>query len=336
MAELVKSWNDGGSLSVSYEGDGDGSAIFSSDEYEGIDRKQSVIFRDADKTIAVERIVRQEGIRQPIGLSGGGIFRLANGGRFGVLKEAIDNSINIEDYLTIEALADGLTATLASDAVEYCVDGSGEWKTLEAGVATEAINAGQTLSFKANYTASNTTRRFSISASCNVLGDPMSLYYGENAKDYSALPYSYSFAYLFYNCTKIVDATGLILDRSLKTYAYAYMFYGCSNLLYPPELPATTLQTSCYRYMFRNCSNLLRSPILPALTLKNYCYEYMFTACSDLAEITMLATDKSASNCMLGWVSKVKSKGTFYKNKDATWTTSGVSGVPSGWTVILI
>ena len=86
MATLNKKWNDGGSLSVSYEGDGDGSAVFSSDDYEGIDRVQSVIYR-AGKTIAVEGIVRQEGIRQPIGLAGGGIFRLANGGRFGVLKE---------------------------------------------------------------------------------------------------------------------------------------------------------------------------------------------------------------------------------------------------------
>lgn len=87
MATLNKEWNDGGSLSVSYEGDGDGSAVFSSDDYEGIDRVQSVIYRDSGKTIAVEEIVRQTGIRQPIGLAGGGIFRLANGGRFGVLKQ---------------------------------------------------------------------------------------------------------------------------------------------------------------------------------------------------------------------------------------------------------
>lgn len=86
MSSLVKPWNDGGSLSVTYEGDGDGSAVFSSDSYEGIDREQKVVFRDAGNTVSVERTVRQEGIRQPIGLSGGGIFRLANGGRFGVLK----------------------------------------------------------------------------------------------------------------------------------------------------------------------------------------------------------------------------------------------------------
>lgn len=86
--ELVKPWNDGGSLSVTYEGSGDGSAVFSSDSYEGIDREMAVNFVGGGKTQI--RKVRQEGIRQPIGLSEGGIFRLANGGRFGVLKEASD------------------------------------------------------------------------------------------------------------------------------------------------------------------------------------------------------------------------------------------------------
>lgn len=84
--ELRKPWDDGGSLSVAYDGDGDGTAVFSSDSYEGIDREQRIMFKSSDNSISIERSVRQEGIRQPIGLVGGGIFRLANGGRFGVLK----------------------------------------------------------------------------------------------------------------------------------------------------------------------------------------------------------------------------------------------------------
>ena len=86
MAELVKPWNDGGSLSVSYEGSGDGSAVFSSDSYEGIDREQSVVFRDAGKSVAVERVVRQEGVRQQFVTSDGKVFCVTQG-RFGVLKE---------------------------------------------------------------------------------------------------------------------------------------------------------------------------------------------------------------------------------------------------------
>lgn len=85
MAELVKPWNDGGNLTVTYDGSGDGEAVFSSDAYEGIDREMTVTFKGGG--IAQERIVRQEGIRQPFRLAGGGIFRLANGGRFGVLKQ---------------------------------------------------------------------------------------------------------------------------------------------------------------------------------------------------------------------------------------------------------
>lgn len=240
------------------------------------------------------------------------------------------------NYLTIEALADGLTAKLASDAVEYCIDGSGEWVSLPAATATPAINTGQTLSFRANYTAYNTSRRFTISKSCNVYGDPMSLYYGDEANKYDTMPYNYSFAYLFYNCTTIVDASGLKVGQKLKQYAFYYTFYGCKALTKAPKLPQTTLQASCYRRMFQGCTALTKSPDLPALTLKNNCYEYMFVSCSKLTSIKMLATDVSASNCLLGWVNAIKSSGTFYKNKDATWTTTGISGVPSGWTVVLI
>lgn len=80
MAELVKQWNDGGSLSVSYDGDGDGSAVFTSDTNEGIDREMSVTFKGAG--ISVERVVKQEGLRE-IFEEG---FLLADGGTFNVLK----------------------------------------------------------------------------------------------------------------------------------------------------------------------------------------------------------------------------------------------------------
>ena len=85
MATLVKQWPTGtGNLSVTYEGSGDGEAIFASDPNEGIDREMSVRFVGGG--ISEERVVTQEGLRQPFGLSGGGVFRIKNGGRYGVLK----------------------------------------------------------------------------------------------------------------------------------------------------------------------------------------------------------------------------------------------------------
>lgn len=85
MKSVIKPWNDGGNLTAIYNGSGNGNATFESDSYEGIDRELEVHFIGAGMTIV--RKVRQEGIRQPIGLSGGGILRVKGGGRFGVLKE---------------------------------------------------------------------------------------------------------------------------------------------------------------------------------------------------------------------------------------------------------
>lgn len=82
--ELKKTWNNGGSLTATYEGSGDGTAVFSSDANEGIDREMSVTFRTQD--LAVVRSVKQEGLRQPYRLRNGGVYRVSNGGRYGVLK----------------------------------------------------------------------------------------------------------------------------------------------------------------------------------------------------------------------------------------------------------
>ena len=48
----------------------------------------------------------------------------------------------------------------------------------------------------------------------------------------------------------------------------------------------------------------------------------------------MLATDISASSCLANWVSGVASTGTFTKATSMTSLPTGVSGIPSGWTVV--
>lgn len=86
MATLVKSWDDGGGLSVTYDGSGDGSAVFTSDINEGIDREMTVAFVGAGQTI--ERLVKQEGLREPIVTSDNLMFCDKDGIPFGVLKTA--------------------------------------------------------------------------------------------------------------------------------------------------------------------------------------------------------------------------------------------------------
>lgn len=88
MAELIKQWNDGGSLSVAYDGDRDGSAVFSSDTNEGIDREMSVAFIDASRQVNVARTVKQIGLREPF-VASDGDFILADGGTFNTLKNEL-------------------------------------------------------------------------------------------------------------------------------------------------------------------------------------------------------------------------------------------------------
>lgn len=85
MAELIKPWNDGGSLTATYDGSGDGSAVFSSDVAEGLDREMNVSFVDASRSVVVERTVRQTGLREEF-MASDGEFILADGGTFNVLK----------------------------------------------------------------------------------------------------------------------------------------------------------------------------------------------------------------------------------------------------------
>ena len=169
-------------------------------------------------------------------------------------------------------------------------------------------------------------------------------------------PYCYS--QMFQECTGLTAAPKLPATTMAEG-CYQWMFWLCHGLTTAPELPATTLAKECYNGMFRNCDGLTTAPelpvttlaegcyaemfyqsdglttapILPATTLVKRCYSYMFNDCKKLDNITMLATDISAPNCLNVWVSGVASTGTFTKAAAMTSLTTGVSGIPEGWTV---
>ena len=267
--------------------------------------------------------------------------------------------------MTVEALEDGMTVMLNANDCEYCIDASDEWVSLPAGTYTPAINAGQKISFKANdiYPTSSGIGTFTITKTCNILGNCMSLLFGDNAKtNFSLSGYDYAFYRLFYNNTNIrsvsknfLPAMGLsnncysnmfrgcsnmtegpdLPALTLTSYAYYMMFYGCSALTDAPNIMATTLAYQCCYYMFANCSALINGPDLFAQTLTGYCYYYMFSNCQNLFKIKMLALDISASGCMTKWMQKVeKEGGLFYKHTNATWNVEGQDGIPRKWSVI--
>lgn len=279
-----------------------------------------------------------------------------------------EGGMNINNYLTTEALEDGFSAMLNANACEYCIDGSDEWVSLPAGSYTSTVNKGQKISFRAKDiypTSSNGIGMFTFTKPCNLLGNCMSMLFGDNAAtNFSLSGYDYAFYRMFYNNTNVrsvakgfLPAMGLsnncysnmfrgcsnmteapdLPALTLTSYAYYMMFYGCSALTDAPNIMATTLGYQCCYYMFANCSALINGPDLFAETLTSYCYYYMFSNCSNLFKIKMLAIDISASGCMTKWMQKVEKKGgLFYKHINATWNVEGQDGVPKKWTIIYV
>jgi hypothetical protein len=240
-----------------------------------------------------------------------------------------------KQYLTIEALEDGLTAKLSTNSCQYTLDGI-TWTTLAANTNTPSVNKGQKIHFRGNLTPTTSAGigTFTISKKCNILGNAMSMLFGDNASSNLSLSgKNYAFYKLFYNCTNIVNVNpDLLPATTLSQSCYRSMFQGCTSLVKAPELPARTLQSYCYYYMFYGCSSLTVSPVLYGSTLVSYCYGYMFANCSKLNTITALFSTTPSSSYTGNWVSGVASSGTFYKNPNLTTTLPNAHyAVPAGW-----
>ena len=138
--------------------------------------------------------------------------------------------------------------------------------------------------------------------------------------------------HMFSGCINLTTAP-VLPAMTLADYCYTNMFNGCTSLATAPELPATTLVNNCYGYMFQGCTALTTAPELPATTLVESCYQNMFAYCTSLNYIKAMFTTEPSGFYTQNWVNGVASSGAFVKNSAATWTTTGVNGIPTGWTV---
>lgn len=86
MAELRKQWDNGELLTVVYDGDRDGSATFTSDANESIDREVVVTYVDKDRKVSVAQMVKQAGLREVLNASDG-LLITSDGETLNVLKE---------------------------------------------------------------------------------------------------------------------------------------------------------------------------------------------------------------------------------------------------------
>lgn len=70
-------------LQIEYTGDRDGTATFYATKNKSLDRETTIVFTDLNREIIIERILRQEGLREVFSSD----FRLRGGGTFNVLKK---------------------------------------------------------------------------------------------------------------------------------------------------------------------------------------------------------------------------------------------------------
>lgn len=253
-----------------------------------------------------------------------------------------------KEYLTIKSLEDNNTIYLkasnstAAKTISASTDNGETWveytSSLEDnGTALATLNTGDKLLVKGVntvYGSSTKWNQFKSTGQFKVYGNIMSLISGDSFENADTLTGTYPLCRLFFGCTGLTSAKNLVLPATrLARGCYQFMFYDCTSLTSAPVLPATTLAESCYYGMFYNCTSLTTAPELPATTLANYCYQSMFNGCTSLNSVTCLATDISASSCTSSWLNGVGSTGTFVKDAAMTGWTTGVDGIPSGWTV---
>lgn len=249
------------------------------------------------------------------------------------------------EFLTFDILYGGDIVWVASNGsdtrtIQYSIN-NGAWNSITSstGGTSISVSSGDKIRFKGNnYTYSGSMFRNSFSgttAAFNIYGNIMSLIYGDNFSSYTTLEGTYNFRYLFGSCGNLVSAENLSIPVVEMTYGCCEdMFSYDYALTTPPKiLQATTLNTNCYYDMFYFCHSLEKSPTLPAKTLVNGCYKDMFCFCNSLNYIKCLATDISATNCVSGWVDGVSSTGTFVKASEMSNWTSGINGIPVGWTI---
>lgn len=139
---------------------------------------------------------------------------------------------------------------------------------------------------------------------------------------------------MFKNCTQLT-AVPKLPATSLAANCYNTMFANCSSLVTVPSdlLPATKLVGACYRSMFDRCTSLTTAPVLPATTLVTDCYRSMFYNDSALTYIKAMFTTTPGTSYTRTWVYGVSATGTYVKNSAASYTNTGDSAIPSGWTV---
>lgn len=160
-----------------------------------------------------------------------------------------------------------------------------------------------------------------------IIGNPLSLYYGDNFYGVLDIPYQYAFSGLFYQNDPDNTSNVLLPATGLTKACYLGMFYRLRFTTKCPvsELPATSVTPGSYAmmfsdsyrmtgtpeftinelvngvectYMFYNCTGLVSTVSeLPAVTPKNWCYFSMYYGCKSLRTAPSIKLSYVSDSC---------------------------------------
>lgn len=173
------------------------------------------------------------------------------------------------------------------------------------------LSAGDYCQIRGQNIALNSSTQYNtiirLEGNIEVSGNIATLYHPKGMLPSQLSYYGSAFYKLFYNSTGLTSAENLILPQPVGEYCYSSLFDGCSYLTIAPTIPDFTLTESCLKGMFSGCARL--------------------------AQVTVLLSQQPSETYTYKWFDGVNTYGTFIKNPSATWDRTGVSGVPTRWTI---
>ena len=210
------------------------------------------------------------------------------------------------DYFCVTAKADGAQITMVNNGgnapvLYYSIDGQQTW-TLWNYSAITLTNTNDKCYFYGNNpngisSSTSVYSNFAFSDNVTVSGNIQTLL--TQAGNMTSVP-AYGFIFLFTNCSKLIDASGLKLPATtLNQYCYGRLFDSCSNLKYGvEELPATTLPRFAYGYMYCNCTQLIKASHVPenAVITGTQVFDHAYQGCNNLRIVQEVLPPIKGSN----------------------------------------
>lgn len=235
----------------------------------------------------------------------------------------------------------------SSRTISVSTDGGSNWtsKTM-TGNWSVTVASGSYLYMRGTNTSGFSTNNsnyyiFSMNQDFSVEGNLMCIINYSNPASVKTIA-DYCFYGLFSGSSKLKDISGLNFGyaETIGKWSFDSAFENCSGMtsVMSETLPFKTLKDRSLQSMFEGCTNITEGINLTNVTsaVNTYPLNTMYKNCSKLKNVyapTVSWNAAIASN----WLSGVAGSGTVYcKSTSYNSITSGVSGVPSGWTKTLI